>query len=304
MEIIDTKRLLSVSSHVAHGYVGNRSVVFPLQFLGWDVDAINTTDFSNHPGYGTFGGRKSDPETIEKLFNGLETIQDPNDPYKLSLVGYCPSAGMLEVVYDHIEKLKKANPDMLVVVDPVLGDNGRLYVPEEVVPVHKAFFEKGLVSLVTPNQFELELLTGIKIDSWDAAKKALLEFNKLYKVPSVVLSSLVVDGEMASIGLSKNDQAVDIFKVNIDEIGCSFNGCGDVFAALLTHEFHQNGYVLSSTVLGSVVAKMNKILRVSYAVEQQKTGKQPQTVKDIALVVSRHIFTSNEAPGAQVSKLT
>ncbi|PVH16251.1 pyridoxal kinase [Candidozyma duobushaemuli] len=290
METLETKSLLSVSSHVAHGFVGNRSVVFPLQYLGWDVDAINTTDFSNHPGYGTFAGRKSDPNTIDELFKGLRRIEDIKNPYKAALVGYCPSAGMLKVVYDHIEQLKKANPEMMIMVDPVLGDNGRLYVPEEVVPIHEAFLKKGLVSLMTPNQFELELLTGIKIDNRDSVEKALREFNRIYKVPYVVLSSITLDDKMASFALAQKDDTVEIFSVDIRRIECSFNGCGDVFAALLTHEVNKNQGVLSSTVLRTVVAKMSKILDISYRVEEQKTGKVPTAVKDIALVASRHVF--------------
>jgi len=34
------------------GYVGNKSAVFPLQLLGFDVDPINSVQFSNHTGMG------------------------------------------------------------------------------------------------------------------------------------------------------------------------------------------------------------------------------------------------------------
>lgn len=32
------------------GYVGNKAAVFPLQLLGFDVDPINSVQFSNHAG--------------------------------------------------------------------------------------------------------------------------------------------------------------------------------------------------------------------------------------------------------------
>ena len=41
-------RVLSVQSHVAHGYVGNKSAVFPLQLLGFEVDAVNSVQFCCH----------------------------------------------------------------------------------------------------------------------------------------------------------------------------------------------------------------------------------------------------------------
>lgn len=52
-------RVLSIQSHVVHGYVGNKSAVFPLQLLGFDVDPILSVQFSNHTGYGSWRGEVS-----------------------------------------------------------------------------------------------------------------------------------------------------------------------------------------------------------------------------------------------------
>ena len=49
--------ILSIQSWVAYGHVGNASAVFPLQRLGAEVWAINTVQFSNHPGYGAWRGQ-------------------------------------------------------------------------------------------------------------------------------------------------------------------------------------------------------------------------------------------------------
>ena len=48
--------ILSIQSWVAYGHVGNASAVFPLQRLGAEVWAINTVQFSNHTGYGAWTG--------------------------------------------------------------------------------------------------------------------------------------------------------------------------------------------------------------------------------------------------------
>ncbi|CAN0078359.1 unnamed protein product, partial [Ectocarpus sp. 13 AM-2016] len=42
--------LFSIQSHVVRGYVGNKCSVFPLQLLGFDVDPVNSVQFSNHTG--------------------------------------------------------------------------------------------------------------------------------------------------------------------------------------------------------------------------------------------------------------
>ena len=42
MSTSEELRVLSIQSHVVSGYVGNKSATFPLQLLGFEVDAINS----------------------------------------------------------------------------------------------------------------------------------------------------------------------------------------------------------------------------------------------------------------------
>ena len=67
INVSQEKRVLSIQSHVVCGYVGtslarsaaqsrnshfffsgNKAASFPLQLLGWEVDQVNTVEFSNH----------------------------------------------------------------------------------------------------------------------------------------------------------------------------------------------------------------------------------------------------------------
>lgn len=41
-----------------------------------------------------------------------------------------------------------------IVLDPVMGDNGKLYIPEDEVPEYKALLREA--DLILPNQFEAE----------------------------------------------------------------------------------------------------------------------------------------------------
>ena len=52
--------------------------------------------------------------------------------------------------------------------DPVLGDGGKLYVPPELVGAYREALVP-LAAVVTPNQFEAELLTGRPVRSLDDA---------------------------------------------------------------------------------------------------------------------------------------
>ena len=73
MRYMSLPRVLSIQSHTVHGYVGNKSAVFPLQLLGFDVSPINSVQFSNHTGYkGGVRGDVVDGEGLGRLVEGLE----------------------------------------------------------------------------------------------------------------------------------------------------------------------------------------------------------------------------------------
>ena len=64
--------ILSIQSWVSYGHVGNASAVFPLQRLGAEVWAVNTVQFSNHTGYGSWTGDVYSGEQITALIGGIE----------------------------------------------------------------------------------------------------------------------------------------------------------------------------------------------------------------------------------------
>eukprot|EP00850_Spirogloea_muscicola_P012385 SM000079S22503 [mRNA] locus=s79:550062:551716:- [translate_table: standard] len=152
-------RVLSIQSHTVQGYVGNKAAVFPLQLLGFDVDPINSVQFSNHTGYPTWRGDVLNGEQLWSLIEGLEANNLLY--YTHLLTGYIGSLSFLETVLRVLQKLRQINPDLTYVCDPVMGDNGKLYIRPELVPIYR---EKvaPLASLLTPNQFEAEQLTGLR----------------------------------------------------------------------------------------------------------------------------------------------
>ncbi|CUA74191.1 O-methylsterigmatocystin oxidoreductase [Rhizoctonia solani] len=111
-----TKRVLSIQSHVVHGYVGNKAATFPLQLLGWDVDAINTVQFSNHAGYRSHGGSKTDKDQLIDIFSILEKNEFTQIDALIS--GYVPGADGLSALADFAAHLKTENPNLLFVLDP------------------------------------------------------------------------------------------------------------------------------------------------------------------------------------------
>lgn len=227
----DTGRVLSIQSHTVQGYVGNKSAVFPLQLLGYDVDPINSVQFSNHTGYPTFKGQVLNGEQLWELIEGLEA----NDLlyYTHLLTGYIGSVSFLNTVLKVVDKLRSVNPKLTYVCDPVMGDEGKLYVPPELVAVYR---EKvvPVASMLTPNQFEAERLTGSSITSEKDGQEAC---NILHAAgPSkVVITSINIDGTLLLIGSHQKEkgQSPEQFKIVIPKIPAYFTGTGDLMTALL-----------------------------------------------------------------------
>uniref|UniRef100_T1GRQ4 pyridoxal kinase n=1 Tax=Megaselia scalaris TaxID=36166 RepID=T1GRQ4_MEGSC len=117
------RRVLSIQSHVVHGYVGNKSATFPLEVLGFEVDAINSVQFSNHTGYKVVKGQVLQEKELADLFEGLEK-NNLLQHYSHLLTGYIGNASFLRQVSAIVKKLREINPNLIYVCDPVMGDNG------------------------------------------------------------------------------------------------------------------------------------------------------------------------------------
>jgi pyridoxine kinase len=109
-------RVLSIQSHVVSGYVGNKCVVFPLNRLGIECDAVNSVQFSNHTGYPRFAGRVLDGEGLWELVEGLEA--NGLLRYTHLLTGYIGSLSLLRTVARVAAKLREHNPQL------VFGERG------------------------------------------------------------------------------------------------------------------------------------------------------------------------------------
>jgi len=183
------KSILSIQSHVAFGYVGNRAAVFPLQRLGFDVTAVNTVQFSNHTGYGSWTGQAVPAADLAQLIDGIEA-RGALAACDGVLSGYLGTEEVAAVVLDAVTRVRALKPAALWCCDPVIGDVGRGVFVRPGIP---ELFRDRLVpaaDIVTPNQFELEFLTGHSIntlaDALAAADSLRARGPKLVLVTSLV----------------------------------------------------------------------------------------------------------------------
>ncbi len=151
--------ILSIQSHVAYGHVGNAAATFPMQRLGHEVWPIHTVQFSNHTGYGAWRGQVFDAGLIVECVDGIADrgVLGQCDGV---LSGYMGSADTGAAILGAVARVRDANPQALYCCDPVIGDIGRgIFVRPGIAEFMR---DKAVpaADVVTPNQFELDLLCG------------------------------------------------------------------------------------------------------------------------------------------------
>ncbi len=157
-------KILSIQSHVAYGHAGNSAAVFPLQRLGHDVYPVLTVTFAHHTGYGPPRGPLIAPGDIAEVIDGVEE-RGIFPQVDAVLSGYQGAEAVGEVVLDAVARVKAANAAAIYCCDPVMGDVDRGFFVREGIPEYLRDHVIPRADIVTPNQFELEFLSGRTIRS-------------------------------------------------------------------------------------------------------------------------------------------
>ncbi|XP_048048996.1 pyridoxal (pyridoxine, vitamin B6) kinase a isoform X1 [Megalobrama amblycephala] len=288
-------RVLSVQSHVVRGYVGNKSASFPLQVLGFEVDTINSVQFSNHTGYEHWKGQVMTADELQVLYEGIK-LNNVNH-YDYVLTGYTRDDSFLEMVVDIVQELKRANPNLVYVCDPVLGDNGALYVPKNLLPIYRDKVVPA-ADIITPNQFEAELLTGRSIST---EKDAVEVMNLLHSMgPDTVvitssdLPSPLGDQYLVALGSQKRVRAdstmvTQQIRMDIPRVDAVFVGTGDLFAAMLLAWTHHHPNDLK-TACEKTVSVMHHVIKrtITYAKEVAGPDRKPSPAQlELRMVQSK-----------------
>ncbi|HVG81019.1 MAG TPA: pyridoxal kinase PdxY [Methylomirabilota bacterium] len=219
--------LLSFQSKVVLGHVGHSAATLLLQRLGHEVWAVDTVCFSNHPGYGRYGGRVTPADEVAALAAGLEAIGAYASCAAVAS-GYLGSAANGAAMLEAVARVKRANPKAFYVCDPVMGDrNHGLYVSVE---LPRFFKEVALpkADMATPNAFELEELTGRPVRSLEEGVRAADELRALGPA-TVVVTGIEIERSMATVAVSPEGA----WAVKTPRLRYGAFGTGDAFAALL-----------------------------------------------------------------------
>ena len=223
--------VLVLSSLVSGSRVGGAVSVSALQARGIDTMHVPTVLLGRHPGWGEPGGGPIGDALLSGALEGIEA----NGLFSLTdavLTGYFATAGQVKRAAETIDAIRAVQtrtahnvcayaPEPLIVVDPILGDHGKLYVPDDVAQAIRDELVPR-ADLLTPNAFELGWLTGHPVRDRGEALTAAKALGK------PVLASSIPSESDVSILYSDAHTALTVTHKRLDKVP---NGTGDLLTA-------------------------------------------------------------------------
>ncbi len=245
--------ILTLSSQVLYGHVGNAVADFALKRLGHTVIAVPTVVLSNHKGYSDAVGEVIGPDLLRDYFAALDR-RGALDTISAVQTGFIATSGQAQTIFDFLANVRTGKPDLPIIVDPVMGDKGRLYVEPSLVSLYRER-APSLASLITPNAFEAQTLAALETGT---AAELVTALRATGFAQGVITSAESLPDVAQGTG---GDKALITFEANGDKHdmirhpGVVFprdpNGVGDFVAALSAGLYGQ----------GSLRARTERITR-------------------------------------------
>lgn len=271
------KTILSIQSHVAYGHVGNAAAVFPLQRMGFEVIPVHTVQFSNHTGYGSWAGQVFDAAHVRDILRGVED-RGAFAQIDALLTGYLGAPAIAEVI---LEVKARLSAQAIWVCDPVMGDLGRGFFVQADIPAFFRDHAARQAQVMTPNQFELEYLSGHKIKTLDDAKAACRILHER-GTNIVLVTSLIHAGTKPGtieMLVSEMEGAVHQVATPLLPLDPAPNGAGDATAALFT------GHILNGLPAAEALARTAQGIFAIFQATQKSGGRE------LALIAAQDSYT-------------
>lgn len=242
------------------------TVVTPiLSTMGIQVCPLPTAVFSTH---GMFPGYRS-LDLTDYLRDCLQHWRDLNLRFDVIYSGFINSVRQVDFITSFLRAIPQQ--DRFVVIDPVLGDNGRLYgvTPPDLVAGMRTYIR--LADIITPNLTEAALLLDEPYQAdmtEEAFKEWLIRLTEAGPDTVIITSVPVVDLSSHTAVLAYNRIEEVCWRVVCERIPATFPGTGDAFTSIVIGSLLQ-GHSLP-------VAVDRAVLFISFAIRTTVEHSSPE----------------------------
>ena len=222
-------KILSIQSAVTMGAVGNTMANLVMPPLGHQLCRIDTIQLSAHPGHGFKAGGSLDDGDFSNLLDGLIRLQAWQNLDGV-MTGYMARPVQAQSAAALIRRIR-SEKEMPILVDPAIGDHGRLYVDHAVAEAiaHHLF---DVADVITPNAFELGHFTSMTISDRDTAIAAARQILSAHRnLKGVAVTGLAEGESIADLWISP-DEVVAFDGPRLVHQTKGLSGGGDLFAAI------------------------------------------------------------------------
>ncbi len=227
----NVRRIAAIHDLSGIGRTSLMAVIPILSTMGFNVCPLPTAILSNHSQYPDF----SFLDLTEEMPRIIDQWEKLGVTFDAIYTGYMGSPRQIEIVCGFIERFRTA--DTLVVVDPVLGDNGHLYskMTQEMVEEMRRLACRA--DVLTPNLTEAFALLDrpYKTDCTTEELKDLIAELSETGPDTVIITGVPVPGQSgltSVIARSKSD--LRTWKVTCPYLPAHYPGTGDSFTSVIT----------------------------------------------------------------------
>lgn len=216
--------------------------------LGVQCCPLPTGILSNQTGYPTYQHIDFTPH-----MEGFAEQWDRMDVhYDGIITGYISSSQQGKIITGFIKKF--ATKDTIIVVDPVMGDNGELCPGYDDSRINAVKEIVNLATVITPNLTELCILAGEDYKLTQAMNDsekidAIHHMSQNTKKTVVTTGIHMQNGNIANA--IYNPAADDITIVESEKYGGSFSGTGDILTSIITAQMVKDADIVSAVKLAS-----------------------------------------------------
>jgi pyridoxine kinase len=158
------------------------------------------------------------------------------------LSGYMGGADIGEAILEAVATVRRANPSAHYCCDPVIGDVGRGVFVRPGIPEFMKEKAVPAADIITPNQFELDYLSGRQSNTVAKARDAVRAVHDLGP-RAILVTSLHTDGTPEdAIDLLASDES-GMFLLRTPKLALSVNGAGDAVAAMFFVHYLRTGKI-------------------------------------------------------------